>query len=238
MTLFDLIGAIGLTASAAIVIAVLGRWYGRGKDGNRHILGWHAVWFVLIVGLGAAGTFNYPAGIGTPGLGVAVTLPVAIIGIISIRVATVRAALLSIPLSTLIGVNAVRVLGLFFVLLYMNGRLPAPFAPTAGWGDIFIGVTALPLAWAVSRRAPGWRTLALVWNSLGLLDLIAAVGLGVTSAEGSPLRMFYGEPSTAIMTGLPWLLIPAFLVPNLILTHLAAFHRIGVTSDVPQSLPA
>ena len=238
MTLFDLIGAIGLTASAAIVIAVLGRWYAGGKDGNRRILAWHAVWFVLVVGFGAAGTFNYPAGLGTPRLGAAVTLPVAIIAIMAIRATALRAALLSIPLSTLIGVNAVRVLGLFFVLLYTNGRLPAPFAPTAGWGDIFIGATALPVAWAASRRALAWRTLILVWNSLGLLDLIAAVGLGVASAEGSPLRVFYGEPSTAIMAGLPWLLIPAFLVPNLILTHLAVFRAIRATSESPQSLPA
>ena len=237
MTLFDLIGAIGLTASAAIVIGILGHWYAAGKDGNQRILAWHAVWFVLIAGLGATGTFNYPAGIGTPGLGVAVMLPVAIIAILAIRVPSLRAALLSIPLSTLIGVNTVRVLGLFFVLLYMNGRLPAPFAPTAGWGDIVIGATALPVAWALSRRASGWRTMALVWNSLGLLDLFAAVGLGVASAEGSPLRVFYGEPSTAVMTGLPWLLIPAFLVPNLILTHLAVFHRIGAASEVSRSLP-
>jgi hypothetical protein len=227
MIVFDLIGAIGLTASAAIVIAVLGCWYAGSRDGNVTILVWHVVWFVLIVSLGATGALSYPAGFGPLGLGAVVVLPLAIVGILAMRPTGFRAAFVSIPLPTLIGVNAVRILGFFFVLLYMNGRLPAPFAPTAGWGDIIIGASALPVAWAVSRRRPGWRAMAWLWNSLGLLDLIAAIVLGIASAEGSPLRVFYGEPGTAIMSGLPWLLIPAFLVPNLILMHLAVFQRIS-----------
>ena len=227
MIRFDLSGAIGLTASAAMVIAVLGRGYAGSKDGNVNILVWHVTWFALVAVLGATGALSYPAGLGPLGLGAVVVLPLAIVVIMAMRSTGFRVALLAIPLPALIGVNAVRILGFFFVLLYMNGRLPAPFAPTAGWGDIFIGVTALPMAWAVSQRAPGSRPLALLWNGLGLLDLIAAIGLGLTSAEGSPLRIFYGEPSTAIMSGLPWLLIPAFIVPNLILIHIAVFWRIG-----------
>ena len=132
----------------------------------------------------------------------------------------------AIPLPVLIGVNAVRVLGIVMVLWHEAGRLSAPFAPIAGWGDVLIGLTAIPVALAVRAAAPGWRPAALLWNALGLLDLVAAIALGLTSAEGTPLRIFFGEPGTGLMGELPLVLIPAYLVPLLIVTHLAVFARL------------
>jgi hypothetical protein len=141
-----------------------------------------------------------------------------------------REVLDRIPLTALIGVNALRVLGVVFVLLYAAGRLPAPFAPAAGWGDIFVGLTALPVAWAVRKGVH--RGLVLAWNTLGLADLVNAIVLGVVSSPG-PLQVFMDEPNAAIMSTLPWVLIPCFLVPLLILTHLAVFYRLMWRSDQP-----
>jgi hypothetical protein len=45
-----------------------------------------------------------------------------------------------------------------------------------------------------------------------------AIALGVLSAPGSPLQLF-AIPSAPIMTTLPWVLIPAYLVPILFMTH-------------------
>ena len=95
-----------------------------------------------------------------------------------------------------------------------RGPPSAPFAPSAGWGDVFIGATALPLAWAVTRFGARVRPLVLLWNAVGVADLVAAVTLGPLSAPG-PLQVFVGPPTSAIMTTLPWLLIPGFLVPCL-----------------------
>jgi hypothetical protein len=225
MNTFDIVGAIEVTVGAAIVVAVLAGGLGR-TPGTRFVAAVaYAAWFGLIVLLAATGSFGSRVGIGTPGVGVAVFVPL-LIGIwAGSRIAAFRSAIAELPLTLLIGVNAVRVLGISFILLYSAGRLPAPFAPVAGWGDIFIGLTALPVAWAVSRQRPGSSALLLIWNSLGLLDLISAVGLGVTSAPDLPIRLFFGEPGTRIMSSLPWILIPAFLVPNLVLTHLAIFRR-------------
>lgn len=63
--------------------------------------------------------------------------------------------------------------------------------------------------------------MALVWNALGLLDL-AAVALGATSSPG-PIRIFTSEPGSALMTTLPWILIPCFLVPILATCHVLSF---------------
>jgi hypothetical protein len=123
-----------------------------------------------------------------------------------------------------VGIQAIRVLGVSFVLLHAAGRLPGPFAPVAGWGDIAIGATALPVAWWLTR---GLKTNALVWwNALGLLDLVVAVGLGAVSSPG-PIRVFTDDPGSEIMTTLPWIIIPCFLVPALTFVHLAVFWRLS-----------
>ena len=54
----------------------------------------------------------------------------------------------SVP--ALIGVQVYRVVGLLFIVLLAQGQLPAYFAEPAGWGDIFVGLTAV-LTW-IKRR--------------------------------------------------------------------------------------
>jgi hypothetical protein len=152
-------------------------------------------------------------------------------------------ALRAIPLSMLIGVNVIRAFGVTFLLLYSAGRLPAPFAPVAGWGDILVGLTALPVAWLAYKKGAAAHPTVWIWNIIGLLDLIAAVGLGVVSSPG-PLRLIFAEPGSGIMTTLPWLLIPGFLVPLLAATHLAVFYRLSTAaasehhSGMPHERPA
>lgn len=167
-----------------------------------------------------------PDGLDTLGVGAAVLLPILAIAFLAPRWQPLRNALFGIPVPVFVGVNAVRVLGVFFLILYADGRLPAPFAPSAGWGDIVVGITALPVAFLAARQATGWRPIGLVWNVAGFADLVMAVGLGVTSAIDSPLRIFVGGPDTTLMSQLPMFLVPGFLVPLLLLTHLAVFVRL------------
>ncbi len=172
-----------------------------------------------------------PPGLGTLGVGAAVLLPILAIAFLAPRWQPLRNALFGIPVPVFVGVNAVRVLGVFFLILYADGRLPAPFAPSAGWGDIVVGITALPVAFLAARQATGWRPIGLVWNVAGFADLVMAVGLGVTSAIDSPLRIFVEGPDTTLMSQLPMFLVPGFLVPLLLLTHLAVFVRLRAPTD-------
>lgn len=224
MTL-DLIASIELTASAAIVIAALSIGFGKTVSARVKIASGLMAWFALVTILAVTEALHYQHGVGVIGLGVAVMLPILIISIGVLRSPALHSALVTIPLPILIGVNTIRIIGFMFLILYAAGRLPAPFAPVAGWGDVLIGITAAPLAWMVYRMGDNARLMIMIWNSLGLLDLVAAVGLGATSSPG-PLRLIFAEPGTAIMTTLPWLLIPGFLVPLLASTHLAVFYRL------------
>ncbi len=222
---FDLLASIEMTVCAAIAISTLSIGFGENGLARVRIAGWLSAWFALVTIMASTGLLTYPHGLGTPGLGVAVAAP--IIGLVATVLISpsLRQRLQSIPLPTLIGVNAIRILGVTFLILYGVGRLPFPFAPVAGWGDILAGVTAVPVAWFAYKLETSARPVVWIWNTFGLLDLVAAIGLGVISAPG-PTQLIFAEPGTTIMTTLPWLIIPAFLVPLLASTHLAVFYRL------------
>ncbi len=166
METFDLLDAIALGGAAATVIAIPAAWYARGHASRLGLMALHLAWLTAIATLGATGALA-PGGLGTPGLGMVVALPMILVIVATLSSPALRSAFAAIPTEVLVGMNFVRVLGVFFVLLYGAHRLPAPFAPTAGWGDIVVGVAALPLAWAIRRGLPGGRGLALIWNIFG-----------------------------------------------------------------------
>jgi len=133
----------------------------------------------------------------------------------------VRNALLSVPLPALVAVHAGRVGGLFFLVLYFDGRLSAPFAPAAGIGDMITGALALLL---VPTLALGFEIRSAwlkAWNAFGALDLVVAVTLAALSAPGTPFRVFAEGPGTQEMATLPWVFVPAMLVPIDFLVHFA-----------------
>src|SRR5438552_10661680 len=221
----DLIASIELTASAAIVIAALSIGFGSNVTTRFRAAVGLSAWFVLVVILAATRALYYEHGLGAPGLGIAVALPIAVLCIAVARIKSLREGFRRVPLWLLVGVHTVRVLGIMFVILYAAGRLPAPFAPVAGWGDIFVGATAVPVAWLAYRQTTNAGAILWIWNVIGIADLIAAIGLGATSSPG-PLRLIFAETSSAIMTTLPWLLILGFLVPLLVAVHIGIFVRL------------
>lgn len=222
----DLLGSIELTATAAIAIAALSIGFGSNAAIRLRIATWLSGWFVLVVILGATRALYYEHGLGSPGLGMAVVLPIVVLCLSVARVKFLRENFHRVPLWLLIGVHTIRLLGVSFIILYAAGRLPAPFAPVAGWGDIFIGATAPLVAWLAYQQGTNARLIVWIWNVIGTLDLIAAIGLGVISSPG-PVRLIFTEPGSAIMTTLPWLLIPGFLVPLLFALHIAIFIRLA-----------
>jgi len=217
--------AAALTGAAASVIAALAASLPATPAYRIAFAAALSAWFVAALALGAMGVVR-PDGLGTPGVGLAVALPILAGVYLCVRRQPLRAALLGIPTAILIGANAPRVLGVFFLILYAQDRLPGPFAPSAGWGDVAVGLTALPVAILVARKLSRWRPLALAWNTFALADLVVAVGLGVASAADFPLSLFTAGPDSGLMSGLPMFLIPGFLVPLWMLVHLAVFYQL------------
>jgi hypothetical protein len=158
-----------------------------------------------------------------PYIGPFVVFPLVATAALAAMSPTWRTALLGLPTPLLIGLNVSRVFGVFFLLLAAVGRLSGPFPISAGWGDIITGVLALPALWLALRQSQGGQSLLAGWNMFGMLDLVAAVTLGITSAQGSPLQVFdVGAGSTAVQM-LPWSFVPTVLVPFYLIMHAILF---------------
>jgi hypothetical protein len=222
--MLDILSTAELTVSASIVVCFLSLAMAQTARGRVTVLVALGAWFVVVLWIGATGALS-PAGGGAPALGLTVVLPIAALVGAYFALPSIRDAMATTPLPALIAVHAIRLLGYTFIVLYAKGRLPAPFAPSAGWGDMFIGATALPLTWAVMRFGARVRPLVLLWNALGVADLVVALTLGPLSAPG-PLQVFVGPPDSSPMTTLPWLIIPGFLVPILLFIHVVIFTRL------------
>jgi hypothetical protein len=215
---FDLLSTVGITAAATVLVATFVALFGSSLTQRISIGVAMALWFTGVLWIGTPGTISISL------LGAAAVIPVVVFSVIGFGSSLGRGRLQSVPLPALIALNGIRLLGILFVLLYAAKRLPAPFAPTAGWGDIVVGVTALPIALWAAREPDNARGAVLFWNSLGLADLVIALTLGALSAPG-PSRLFFDDPSSALIGGLPWILIPCFLVPSLSFVHLIVFYR-------------
>jgi hypothetical protein len=100
----------------------------------------------------------------------------------------------------------------------MTRGLDADFARIAGWGDIVSGVVALFAAAFVGR--PLERQVVRTWNVIGLVDIVLVV------LTAQRILLFSDHPETmALFTQFPFPLIPLFVVPLVIATHLLVFRR-------------
>lgn len=200
------------------------------------IFGLLAVWFVVVFGLGAAGMFvRLP---GTPPLPIFIGAvgPVVVFLEAYWSVPAFRTYVLSTSLPLGAAIQAWRAGGLTFLALYAHGVLPGAFAWPAGLGDIAIGVTAPWIALAlVEQPAFAKSRVFTIWNLLGIVDLVVAVGTGGISsllASGAP-----GELTTVAMAKLPLVLIPGYLVPLFVMLHLTALFQARRQSASPRSQP-
>ncbi len=107
-----------------------------------------------------------------------------------------------------------RVLGVSMAIEALRNALPAVFGLSAGFGDLFIGVTALLAAASWSSGGRFGKGVFVLWNVLGLLDLIIAVSTGVLAlvTQSGPVTM-------APMRLYPLSLVPAFGVPLAFILH-------------------
>lgn len=145
--------------------------------------------------------------------GLAVMIPVVAFLIWFTTSRGFREFLLSLNPQALTLVHGVRIAGIVFLALATYKILPARFALSAGWGDILIGVTA-PFA-ALWLANPAHRRAFIVWQFLGIADLVNALALGTLSGIMDP----HGIPTTA-MTVLPMSYIPTFAVPVFLILHI------------------
>jgi hypothetical protein len=172
-----------------------------------------AGWFVVAASAGAAGLVSsYPLPIPSLVLLLTATLLVTLRRSSSLR-AQVR-ALGAVPL---VALHLTRFVGAAFLVLSARGELPAEWAVPVGVGDLAVAVaTILLLTFAAPFRTAGQRRALLAWNVFGLADMVMVIA--------GAIRMVIADPSAgAVMTRLPLSLLPTFLVPLIITSHVMLF---------------
>lgn len=176
-----------------------------------------AIWLGLALVAGATG---FLARLPFPGPQLIILALVAATLVAVTSVPTLRAWIDALPLRVLIGVNAVRFIGIAFLVLAARGEIASVFAARAGWGDIATAVLALVLLAAGEPRTALQRGLTHAWNAFGLLDLVVAV------ATATAVTLRGTTPGIAPLLSLPLVVVPTFFVPILLANHVVIFRRL------------
>jgi hypothetical protein len=179
------------------------------------------LWAVVATLLAYRGVFQIQDVAGAPAVGINLVVVWAMLAAGLIFSASLRGLLTR--QTSLIRLHLWRLVGLVFLALMMRGQLPALFAVPAGLGDILIAMTAPWVARTLDAR--GGRRRALIWNLLGMADLVVAVGLGIMTSPG-PANVFHTTPTSEVMTTFPMVLVPAFLVPLAFTLHVVSLWQL------------
>jgi hypothetical protein len=194
-------------------------------------------WLAAMWVLATAGVFQARTSVQNPAVGLAVLVPVVVGLAILLRSRAAAALVDGIPAAWLVRVQAYRVLGGIFLVVWASGGLPGAFALPAGIGDVFVGLRAIFVAASLNAGARDARTAAVVWNLMGIADLVIAVSTGFLSSPG-PLQLLALDHPNLLISAFPLVMIPAFAVPlSLILHGLSLWQlRRGAGNSGPRSV--
>jgi hypothetical protein len=180
-----------------------------------------SVWALVATVLSYRGFFRPLTPVSFPPIGINLVVVLLILAGSLIGSGTLRRLLTR--QSSLIRLHLWRIEGVVFLVLMFLGQIPALWALPAGIGDILIGITSLWVAGSLGP--PKGKRRAIIWNLLGMLDLIVAVALGVTTNPG-PAQVFHTTPTSELLTGFPLALVPTFLVPLAFTLHVVSLWQL------------
>ena len=172
------------------------------------LAGWYGVVYLV-----AANDLLEPnvTSLGVPNIAVAIFLPV-VFGVAMLFRPGFSRNLDAVPVAWFAGFHALRaIFGIFILAIYEMGALSAAVALDGGYGDIAAGIFGALAAFLIvlEARPAVTRTALAVFSMVGLLDFAIIIYLALTTLDpNAPFAAFY-----------PFMLIPAFVVPLFMLTH-------------------
>jgi hypothetical protein len=176
------------------------------------------LWLAVAVGIGVSGALR---GASAPLLvGVIWLLTVAVMVVYATN-RTLRTWSRTIDMRVLILFHSVRFIGAaFFLLNAVQGRLPQSFSIAGERSGIVVAALALVVAvTAVPVRSARQWWIVLGWNLIGLASILRVLVAGMELGLADMQQM-------TPLTEWPLNLLPTFLVPLVISSHLVIFSRL------------
>ena len=175
------------------------------------------LWVWLIVAL-VAGRQQWLAPLLGPALQGVLFGLTGLVLLLYFKVRSLRTWVDDLDLRALVFFHVTRFVGFYFLLLYQRGELPYAFAVPGGWGDNLVAAGALLVCLLPMADATRLRAIRF-WNIIGLTDILLVLITGARLGLQDPIQM-------RALTYLPLSLLPTFLVPLIIATHVIIFVRL------------
>ncbi len=186
------------------------------RAGKYVILGLGA-WLAAALAVGSSGIFAV-----LPGALVCAVVWTLVLGALAAvwHVQAVHEWFLALNLRALLLPHVLRFAGFGLLALYQNGKLPRDFALMGSMADVWIAAAAVALAvWAVPMRQEWQWKAVLTWNILGLTDMLMLIVGGMRFTLSNPELV-------SDLTAYPMCLLPTFVVPLAIASHILLFDRL------------
>jgi hypothetical protein len=193
-----------------------------GTGRNKRVLLISILWLILISSISLTGFFQNTNTI-PPRFLIVLIGNIAIIAFLYTRLKTVtldyRYAML---------VHALRIpveITLYF--LFLRKQVPEIMTFNGLNFDFIIGISAL-IFFILSQLFKvnlGKKTL-LIWNIIGLLFLMNIVVIAILSAPLPIQQLSFEQPNIAVLS-FPYILLPSFIVPIVILTHIISIKQLA-----------
>jgi hypothetical protein len=182
-------------------------------------------WLAVALFLASLGIFRTAANQAVPYIGLAIGVPI-VIGALCMRGSKqVREIIAAVPQNWLVAFQFYRVIGVTFLILHAAGQIPGVFALPAGYGDLFVGLTALLVGNAYARNHAKRDQFVTLWNWVGIADLVVAVATGFLSSPGR-FQLFSLDAPNLLIGSFPLVMIPIYAVPLSIVLHIASLTKV------------
>lgn len=214
---------LAFVACVVFTAAVLYFAPGRGRQWPRWVAGGVAVWLTVQGVLGGVGFYRTDTP--TPRPMLLLFPPLAVI-VVALIVPRSRRWLKELPLRPLVWVHAVRVaVELVLWGLLQHGAIPRGMTFEGTNFDVLTGLTA-PLAAVFGfRNGQPQRWVLIPWHLMGVGLLANVVTTAVLSMPTPFQQLNFDQPCVGVFY-FPFTWLPAFVVPAVLLAHLASLVRL------------
>ena len=186
------------------------------------------IWVTGVGGLSLAGFFRY---FELPPRIVFILIPAVLIFLLVSYSKKCKQLLKTVPPHWLVMIQSFRILvELLLWQAFVKGLLPEQMTFEGRNFDILAGILGLVAGWLMLKNKSAWKSIAVVYNIIGLGLLLNILVIAVLSMP-TPIRYFMNEPSNTIVAEFPFIYLPGILVVIAIAFHIFSLRQVAVVKS-------